>query len=98
MIEIKRYKRTGYNFDVAVVLVTKDNLREVAAWANGSVCVTQGENRHEYVRVYTSDHKNPIRKAFPGDYILKHDHGAKKVYGHDAFHKSFDETEMAVAE
>ncbi len=98
MLEIKRYKRTGYTFSVEAVLVTETNLREVAFWAGGEVCATYGENRREYVRVYTSSQKDPIRKAYPGNYIVKHDHGAKKVYAHDSFHKSFDEIQMAVAE
>ena len=95
-MEIKRYKRTGYNFDVAAVRVTEDNLQEVASWIAGEVCVTQDGRRRKYVRIYTL---NQVRKAFPGDWVILHDHGTKKVYANDAFHKSFDLLEqMAVSE
>jgi hypothetical protein len=90
VLEIKRYKRTGYNFEVYAVRVTEDNIQEVALWADAQVCVTQDSRLRKYVRVYTLSSKSPIRKAFLGDWVIRHDHGAKKIYTNDAFHKSFD--------
>lgn len=91
MLQIKRYKRTGYNFEVDAVRVDAQNLWEVATWTGGEVCITQDERRRKYVRVYCLSSSRPaIRRAYVGDWVVKHDHGAKKVFEHDAFHKSFD--------
>lgn len=96
MFEIRRYKRTAYSFEVYAVRVDLSNLWAVAGWTGGEVCVTQDESRRKYVRVYTTDKASPIRKAYPGDWVVKHDHGGKKVYSHDAFHKSYDLIEPPV--
>jgi len=96
MFEVRRYKRTAYNFEVDAVRIDLGNLWQVAAWTGGEVCVTQDQSRRKYVRVYTTDKKSPIRKAYAGDWVVKLDHGAKKVYNHDAFHKSFDLVEPPV--
>lgn len=91
VLQIKRYKRTGYNFEVDAVRVDAQNLWEVATWTGGEVCITQDERRRKYVRIYiTAAGGGSVRKAYIGEWVIKHDHGGKKVFGHDAFHKSFD--------
>lgn len=90
MFQIRRYKRTAYNFEVDAVQVDLSNFWQVADWTGGEVCVTQDERRRRYVRIYTTDKSSPIRKAYAGDWVVKLDHGGKKVYGHNGFHKSYD--------
>lgn len=87
-MDIKNARRRS--FDVTYVVVTEDNIEEVAAWCNGEIG-TEGTER--YVKI---NDKNAIStrqaKAFPGGYILKMSETGTsfKAFTEKAFHKSFE--------
>ena len=78
-------------FDVTYVIVTEENLEEVAAWCNGEV---GGEGKERFVKVTD---KNAIStrqaKAFVDDYVLKMSETGTsfKAFTEKAFKKSYEE-------
>lgn len=75
-------------FDVEYVVVSGDNVEEVAAWCNGKV---GDEGSGCFVQIADKNAFNARQtKAFIGDYVLKSG-TSFKAYGKKAFEKSFDE-------
>lgn len=89
-LEIERW--THKPLYVQAVLVTAENMDDVAEWCDGTICTVEddGKDPVDYIRVATI---RPIRQrqtqAFEGDWVLKTAVGLK-VYTDKAFKKSFD--------
>lgn len=87
-MDIKSARRKS--FDVTYVVVTEENIEEVAAWCNGEI---GGEGQERFVKVTD---KNAIStrqaKAFVDDYVLKmSDTGTSfKAFTEKAFKKSYE--------
>lgn len=92
-MEIKSARRKS--FDVTYVVVTEENIEEVAAWCNGEV---GGEGKERFVKVTD---KNAIStrqaKAFVDDYVLKMSETGSsfKAFTEKAFKKSYDTIEAS---
>ena len=85
-METKTARRKA--FDVEYVVVSEDNLKDVADWCHGAV---GGEEEDRFIRILDKNAMNTRQtKAFIGDYILKYGNSFKS-FGRKAFHKSFDE-------
>lgn len=98
-LEIKKARRRS--FDVRHVVITEDNMQEVAAWCNGAAGVDEGEDGKpgtEFVRVAD---KNAIstkqRTAYVGDHIVEMVTGTGgftyKAYPAKNFEKAFEDIE-----
>ena len=92
-LEIKRYVHVPLYAEG--VLVTPENMVEVAKWCEGTVSL---ENGKPFIKVATI---RPIRErqtqAFAGDYVLKTVVGIK-VYTAAAFKRSFMEPPVPIDE
>lgn len=89
-MEIKQGRRKS--FDIEFVLVTENNLDEVAGWATG---VVGGHGRDRFIRLDDKGAQNPLqKKAFIGDFIVHHKGLATfKKFSRKAFNASYEETE-----
>jgi hypothetical protein len=75
-------------FDVDYVVVTEENISEVAVWCNGTV---GGEEPDRFIKIVDKNAMNTRQtKAFVGDYVLKSGMTFKS-YGKKSFYKSFDD-------
>jgi hypothetical protein len=87
-MDIKSARRKS--FDVTYVIVSEENIEEVAAWCGGEI---GGEGAERFVKVTD---KNAISarqtKAFVGDYILKMSESGTsfKAFTEKAFNKSYE--------
>lgn len=87
-MEIRNARRKS--FDVSYVIVTEENIEEVATWCGGEV---GGEGAERYVKVTD---KNAIStrqaKAFVDDYVLKMSETGSsfKAFTEKAFKKSYE--------
>jgi hypothetical protein len=92
MLNIEQYVRKP--FYVEAVVVTAENMAEVAKWCGGEVLTEkQGRRTVKYIKVPVARPMSEKQtKAFLKDRVLKADTGFK-VYTEDAFNKCFDLTE-----
>lgn len=91
MIEVKRYARMP--FEVEGLIVTAQNMPEVATWCDGEL--VEEEVGRWYIKVEVQRVLNERqRRAYIGDWILKAGTGFK-VYTGKAFDKSFVEVQGA---
>jgi hypothetical protein len=89
-------------FYVDAVQVTSKNMPEVCRWANGRIRVTKQEPTVRYIYVHV---RAPMTKkqtqAFVGDWVLRQVSAdgvvSFKIYGDDAFAKSFVEVQEVTA-
>lgn len=90
MVEAVKYVRRP--FEVEAVLVTEDNLPEVAVWCQGDVQTETYRNgdEREFIKVRVARALNERQtKAYPGDWVLYAGTGFK-VYTEKAFKKTFE--------
>jgi hypothetical protein len=87
-MDIKNARRKS--FDVTYVIVSEENIEEVATWCNGEI---GGEGKERFVKIID---KNAIStrqaKAFVDDYVLKMSETGTsfKAFTEKAFKKSFE--------
>ena len=91
MLETLTYVRKP--FEVDAVLVTAENMSEVAAWCKGEVKTAKAP--HIKVPVNRAINERQ-RQAFAGDYVLfaKGPNGGFKVYTPKAFANSFEQVSV----
>ena len=77
-------------FFVEAVLVTDENMAEVAEWAGGELKTTKAQGI-PYIHIRTRVPRRPTKhfNAMDGDWILKSDRGCQ-VYPEEAFLKYFE--------
>lgn len=94
MLKTQTYRRKPFYIDA--VLVTEDNLKEVARWCMGDVMQTtpkDGGDPVPFVKVRVHRPLNDRQtKAFVGDWVLYANKGYK-VYTQQAFEKNFEPAE-----
>lgn len=86
-------------FYVEAVQVTHKNMGEVCQWANGRIRITKTEPTARYIYIHV---RAPMTKkqtqAFVGDWVLRQVSAegvvSFKIYGDDAFQKSFVGVQM----
>lgn len=88
-MDIKKGRRKS--FDIEYVIVTEDNLSEVAEWSGG---IKSGEGKDAFIRLTDKGAINQVQtKAFIGDVVVHHmELNTYKKFGRKAFNKSYEET------
>lgn len=89
-MEIKQGRRK--TFDIEYVLVTENNLSEVAAWAKTQV---GGRGKDRFVKLDDKGAQSPLqKKAFIGDFVVRHKElNTFKKFSRKAFNSSYEEME-----
>lgn len=87
-MDIKKGRRKS--FDIEYVIVTEDNIGEVAEWSGG---IKSGEGKDAFVRLVDKGAINAVQtKAFIGDVVVHHmELNTYKKFGRKAFNKSYEE-------
>lgn len=90
-MDIKHGRRKS--FDIEYVIVTEENINEVATWCNGTV---GGEGKDRFVKILDKGAINQMQtKAFLGDVVVRHvELNTFKKFGQKAFSKSYDQVEI----
>lgn len=90
---IKKYTRIPFNIEA--IQVSEENLRDVAAWCEGSV---ERLNGREHIAVPVFSPVNDRQKrAYSGDWVLKSKKGFR-VFTDGAFKASFVELALEMVE
>lgn len=92
-MDIQQGRRKSFNIEY--VVVTEDNLKEVALWCGG---VVGGEDKDRFVKIVDKGAINQMQtKAFIGDIVVHHqDLDTFKKFGRKAFGKSYEEIDTEV--
>lgn len=90
MLDILKYNRKS--FPVEAVLVTEENMSEVARWCKGRVKTTDiGGQTVSFIKVRVPRSTNERQtQAFVGDRVLCSDKKTFKVYTASAFENNFE--------
>lgn len=90
-MDTKKARRRS--FDVEYVVVTEDNIEEVAKWCGSTVGTEPGEGNAKFVKILNDANAKNARqaKAFIGDLVLGYGGSSFKAYTQKAFDRSFEE-------
>lgn len=81
-------------FDVEYVVVTEDNIEEVASWCGGAI---GGTDADRFIRIIDKNAMNQRQtKAFIGDYMSRRN-TSFKCYGKKSFLRDFDLLDVTIA-